>query len=44
MLYPPDLQKWEGHVPRVPHEIAPMGTYRQRCVQFQESELRIKIQ
>jgi len=24
ILYPPRLKKWGGHVPRVPHQIAPM--------------------
>jgi len=24
ILYPPHLNKWGGHVPRVPHQIAPM--------------------
>jgi len=25
ILYPPHLKKFGGHVPRVPHQIAPMG-------------------
>jgi len=31
ILYPPHLKKWEGHVPSVPHQIAPMSpdTWRQ---------------
>jgi len=24
ILFPPRLKKWVGHVPRVPHQIAPM--------------------
>jgi len=30
--YPPHLRKWGGHVPCVPHQIAPMVIMRGRVV------------
>jgi len=31
ILCPPRLKKWVGHVPRVPHQIAPMYEVNDWC-------------
>ena len=40
IIYPPPLKKWWGHVPRVPHQIAPMLDTSQMIVKFYRQTLR----